>query len=325
MQPTLKMSDARVRHLLALEDDGGPRSLTPHRLSPPRGLRAVVGEVDIVRRETHPAISGTRTRSSVCSPTMPAMAPARPDSAEMFERTLASLTVVLDPVYDARALKIGGWSARVVCDDPTLSRAPGQSLEVLHRRARQLAATKFAEARTVRPDGLLFVDVSPADLLDPELYAPDSPLANVAESVVLQLRGRSIGEAVMPAADLVARISVLRFLGFRIAVADLELAPARLSMLADIMPEFVKIDATLIAGMEASEGRKLVIEGLLKLCSRLGAIAIAEGVATLDLRAALVEIGCPLLQGALHDAAEDYARPVSRRASDRPRRAAGTR
>ena len=214
-----------------------------------------------------------------------------------FDRALETLTVDLEPISDTKTKKLLGYGARMTSLEETLSTESALvvcaerlgRLEELRRRVRDLAVKTFVKAP---PDALLFVDVHPADLLDGDLYSPEPPLARIAERVVLQVR--AVGFSI---ADLCARASVLRFIGFRLAIADLDAGQACLSQIADLSPEFVKIDASLVRNVDASAGRRRLVAALVAMCRTLDAVAIAEGVSTAEESESLLEAGCGLVQG----------------------------
>lgn len=222
-------------------------------------------------------------------------------NAEAFDAAMGSLRVELDAVV-AGDRRIAGFEARLVSDEKGLEThaalveaadALGRSSE-LRRRARDLSAIAFSGAAAGR---VLFVDVDAADLLDGDLFAPDAPLSRIAESVVLQLRA-SATSPMIPVSDLRARVSVLRFLGFRIAICDIDAGASRLAQIAELSPEYVKLDAALVRDVARSLTRQRVVSALCAMCADLGATVVAEGVTTPEERAALVRCGCMYIQSA---------------------------
>ena len=153
---------------------------------------------------------------------------APPRSSNKLARALGTLRVELDPIFDVQALRVVAYRAQVRSDEPSLLEPPTDPeaavcFGLLRKRARDLAAFAFAK----RPRGAkLFFDVFASDLLDAELYSSEAPLSRIAESVVLQIREFPM----LPGTDLGARVSVLRFLGFRISVADLDGSSSRLTL-----------------------------------------------------------------------------------------------
>jgi EAL domain-containing protein (putative c-di-GMP-specific phosphodiesterase class I) len=216
-----------------------------------------------------------------------------------FERALTTLSVDLEPIADAKTKKLLGYGTRMSSQEETLSTESALvvcaerrgRLEELRRRVRDLAVKTFVDAPQ---DALLFVDVHPSDLLDGDLYSPEPPLARIAERVVLQVHARGLSVD-----DLCARASVLRFVGFRLAIADLDEGQACLSQIADLSPEFVKIDARLVRNVDSSAGRRRLVAALVSMCRSLDAVAIAEGVSTAEESEALLDAGCTLVQGSI--------------------------
>ncbi len=259
----------------------------------------------LLRREATPtAPPPSSTRVSTVPPSSSDPSPYRSSSAsttDLFERAMATAFVELEPVVDARHRTVIGYEAKLQSREEML--ATQQSLvvtaerlgrlEELRRRARDLAVRSFVGAPSL---ATLFIDVHTSDLLDGDLFAPDTPLSRIADRVVLQVRARG---ATLELEDLAARISVLRFLGHRIAIADLDGGRARLAQIADLSPEFVKLDADLVRGLDGSGSRQRLVTALVSMCRALGAATIAEGVTSAEERDALLEAGCDLVEGPL--------------------------
>src|SRR6202000_829860 len=89
------------------------------------------------------------------------------------------------------------------------------ALDELGRLVRRRACEALSAAAG---DATLFVNLHPRDLLDPDLSDPRSPLAAVADRVVLEVTERA---SLSGLEDVQGRIAALRKLGFRIAIDDL--------------------------------------------------------------------------------------------------------
>ncbi len=85
--------------------------------------------------------------------------------------------------------------------------------------------------------------------------------------------------------------------GFLTALDDFGAGYAGLSLLADFRTDLVKIDMSLIRGLDADPVRRTIVACLLDLGRRLGIAVIAEGVETDAEVAALREAGATLFQG----------------------------
>ena len=95
----------------------------------------------------------------------------------------------------------------------------------------------------------------------------------------------------------------LRALGYRIAVDDLGAGYAGLTSFAHLEPEVVKVDMSLIRGLDRSPMKQKLLGSIVALCRDLGIEMIAEGIETAEERDALVRLGGDLCQGYL------FARP----------------
>ena len=164
-------------------------------------------------------------------------------------------------------------------------------VDALGRAARERAAVPFSAAPD---DALLFVNLHPSDLLDPLLTSPKAPLTKLAKRVVLEVTERS---SLNNVTDIRARVSHLRELGFRIAIDDLGAGYAGLTSFAQLEPEFVKLDMTLIRDVHANRIKQQIIHSMVTLAKEMGILVVAEGIESAAERDAVVELGCDLLQG----------------------------
>ncbi len=218
-----------------------------------------------------------------------------------FDSALATMWIAFQPIVDTLRKRIFGYEALMRTKEPALPH-PGAVLAAaerldrlpeLGRRVRQLAAEAFARA----PSGpLLFVNLHTRDLLDPQLYEASAPLARFADRVVLEITERATIDDVK---DIQARVSVLRYNGYRIALDDLGAGYAGLSSFAALEPEVVKLDMSLVRNVHQSDVRRRLIESMTAVCKEMGKLVVAEGVEVAEERESVLGVGCDLLQGYL--------------------------
>jgi len=222
-----------------------------------------------------------------------------------FRRALETLTLAFQPIVSASGRSVFGYEALLRSADPALPR-PQHVLEAaerlgaldeLGRLVRRLATEAMQSAPE---DVLLFVNLHPRELLDPELADPSSPLTAIAQRVVLEITERS---SLGGLDDVEKRVAALRRLGFRIAVDDLGAGYAGLTSFALLEPEIVKLDMTLTRDIDQSRVKQKLVASLGALCREMGMIIVSEGVETAAERDTLTALGCDLLQGYL------FARP----------------
>jgi EAL domain-containing protein (putative c-di-GMP-specific phosphodiesterase class I) len=217
-----------------------------------------------------------------------------------FQSAIERLWMAFQPIVSLRSGSVFGYEALLRTDEPTLKNPlhfldAAQRLGLTHTLGRAVRG-KVAEAAPSAPaEARLFVNVHAGELDDFELCSSTSPLSVLAGRVVIEVTERHALDSV---AGLSTRIAKLRQLGFSIAVDDLGAGYAGLSSFSVLEPEFVKLDMSLIRGVDTSTRKQSVIRSMLSLCERdLLMRVICEGVETAAERDALASLGCDLLQG----------------------------
>lgn len=171
----------------------------------------------------------------------------------------------------------------------------------------------LAAARTL-PAGRLFLNLSALSFED-ERLEPDALTRLVRnagfspERVVLELT-----ELVrLPDPESFARrVQPLREEGFALAVDDFGAGFSNVPLLAELAPDFIKLDASLVTGARMHLRRRVVLEALAQLGRRLNGTVVAEGLETEeDVRAAR-EAGVSLGQGYVFGRPGTAAAQVSR-------------
>jgi EAL domain-containing protein (putative c-di-GMP-specific phosphodiesterase class I) len=148
----------------------------------------------------------------------------------------------------------------------------------------------------------------PADLNDDSLFAPDAPLSRHAHRVVLEITERQSLDNI---SEVRSRFAALRKLGYRLAIDDLGAGYAGLSSVATLNPEVIKIDMSLVRGIDASFTRQVLVRSLVGLGQSIGAEVVAEGIETEAERDVLVDLECRLLQGYLFGRPAKTRQPLS--------------
>jgi EAL domain-containing protein (putative c-di-GMP-specific phosphodiesterase class I) len=141
---------------------------------------------------------------------------------------------------------------------------------------------------------LLFVNLHPLELLDDDLYDSEAPLSRDANRVVLEITERSRLDDIR---GLLARIGLLRELGFRMAIDDIGAGYSGLAGFAHVEPSVVKIDMSLVRDIDRSATKQRIVKALVDLCKDLKVKTVAEGVETAAEHRCCAELGCTWLQG----------------------------
>lgn len=222
-----------------------------------------------------------------------------------FDSALESMWMAFQPILRASDGTVFGYEALLRTEEPTLIRPDlvvdaAERLHCLPRLGRKVRALASAAMAAADPSTALFINLHPHDLADETLFAPESPLTQMASRVILEVTERAAIEEVD---DVERRVSQLREHGFRIAVDDLGAGYAGLSSFALLEPEIVKLDVSLLRDIDQSPVKQKLVASMTTLCKDMGFLVVAEGIETPAERDCVVSLGCDLLQGFL------FARP----------------
>ncbi|MDD3268496.1 MAG: EAL domain-containing protein [Syntrophomonadaceae bacterium] len=90
-----------------------------------------------------------------------------------------------------------------------------------------------------------------------------------------------------------------RRLGFMIAIDDAGAGYSSLQAIAELQPEFVKIDMSLVQGVDKNPTKKALLETFVDFSYKIGARIIGEGIETEEELITLAAMGCDYGQGFL--------------------------
>jgi EAL domain-containing protein (putative c-di-GMP-specific phosphodiesterase class I) len=110
-------------------------------------------------------------------------------------------------------------------------------------------------------------------------------------------------EALTDADHLVSIISAYREMGFQVALDDFGAGYSRMNVVIASPPNLIKLDMSLLRGIERNNNQQAVVNGILVMSDQLGSRVIAEGVETIEEYRWLRQREVSLFQGYL------FARP----------------
>jgi EAL domain-containing protein (putative c-di-GMP-specific phosphodiesterase class I)/DNA-binding response OmpR family regulator len=223
------------------------------------------------------------------------------------------IATVYQPIVDLR-------TGRVVAHE-ALSRGPADtefaSPEALFEYAlrtdevwslEKICIGSAAERFRGLAEGMLFVNVETSLVHELKVRGHEvlAPLLALGGNVVLEITERA---AIRDFALFRESVSVLRQLGFEVALDDAGSGFASLQAIAELRPAYIKISNTLVTGLAHDAIKRDVVEMLVRLADRIEARTVAEGIETEDDLAELRKIGVEFGQGYL------LGRPAPLRAS----------
>ncbi len=172
-------------------------------------------------------------------------------------------------------IALGRWVLRQACRDATAFEGLATGIEV---------AVNVSPRQLTNPGFIGHV----RDALADSGLAPERLSIEVTESALLADPG-----AAALALEEVAR------LGVRIALDDFGAGNTTLARLRSYPISTLKIDNSLVAGLNAGDRDVARCQSVIGLAEAIGAGCVAEGVETMAQRAALMDLQCPQAQGFL--------------------------
>jgi EAL domain-containing protein (putative c-di-GMP-specific phosphodiesterase class I) len=253
-----------------------------------------------LRRTLEAAVRGFAKPVETVSLEKPTVAVRMRDaSGTAVERAIDSLYLEFQPVVSVRSTRVISYEVVVRHGEPAfatteelMAAAEGVGrAQDLCRKIRLLLASAVAHAPQ---RALLMLDIGFHDIVDPELATETSPLAQHAKRIVFSIQH---SPRMAQIADLEARVHILKFMGFRVAVDDMSGEGSGLNSLAALEPDFVKLDPAVVRDLPSSMVKKRIVRTLMTLCDGLDINVIAEGVESADERDCLRQLGCDFMQG----------------------------
>jgi EAL domain-containing protein (putative c-di-GMP-specific phosphodiesterase class I)/GGDEF domain-containing protein len=208
-----------------------------------------------------------------------------------------SLYVEYHPIFSAETGRIFGYEALARGVARTL-RSPEVMFEVAADADLVWELSRLCRARAVEGaperlgDGqLLFLNADPHDFTDPTFGDFDSI---DPRRVVIEITERT---AITDYPAFRERLNALRKRGFRFAVDDAGSGYAGLGSIANLEPDFIKLDISLIKSIETNFIKQNLVETMVGFAREQGAMVIAEGIESAAELDTVKRLGVPLVQG----------------------------
>ena len=232
----------------------------------------------------------------------------QPDSlirgAQLLDELIATeaVAVLYQPIVDLQTREIAGYEAlgrgthaELPGDPEPLLRLASQcgNLTALCHLFRRCA---LASAARLPRGGSLFLNVHAAELADPSLVESLAALIE-SNSTGRQLVMEIAESSVTDVAAMGEARHAFRSLAIQFAYDDFGAGQARLNELIEVPPDYLKLDKTLVQGLDVSSARREMVSALVNVAKGLGVLTVAEGIETEAVAAVCRELGCDCGQG----------------------------
>jgi len=197
------------------------------------------------------------------------------------------LNVVYQPIYRLSTGEVFGY-------DPTLlelfqaASAAGQVGELgrLHRK----------QAIANCPMQPLFINIFPTEFDYGLLVRPDDAIFRHKFPVYIEITESVPLSHFQQCSDVLGE---LRKKGILLAIDDLGAGYSNLKYVADLAPDFVKLDRNLIADVKDGTRQARLVTAIVDLCHQMGTQVVAEGIETVDELIIAQRAGADYCQGYL--------------------------
>jgi len=202
------------------------------------------------------------------------------------------------PIVVAESMEIFGYEALARGQMRSL-RSPEVMFDVadqadlvweLSRLCRSRAFEGLLDGR-LGANQLLFVNVDPHDFDDPAFNERE---VAEAQRVVIEITERT---AIKDYPKFRERLKAFREAGFRFAVDDAGSGYAGLGSIANLEPDFIKLDISLINAIDTNFIKQNLVETMVRFANDHGAKVIAEGVERAEEFNTVRDLGVHLVQG----------------------------
>ena len=141
------------------------------------------------------------------------------------------------------------------------------------------------------PGQLLFINVDPHDFTDPAFTEQE---VTDPSRVVIEITERT---AIKDYPKFRERLKAFRNMGYRFAVDDAGSGYAGLGSIANLEPDFIKLDISLINAIDTNFIKQNLVQTMVRFAEDHNAMVIAEGVERAEEFKTVQELGVHLVQG----------------------------
>jgi diguanylate cyclase (GGDEF)-like protein len=294
----------RLAAMLRLEARGGLRQeavrLTGQALELRCGAARVIGQGGAgLDRALAAAVAEASRRAGGGG----ALAPTLREFREILE--LRRVRAVYQPIVNLRAGAVFAWEALTRGPHASALESPTMLFDVAEEAGAIFALEKICREAAIRGfsrrehGAKLFCNVHPRTLLDPQFTPGETrrlldKYGMEPRDVVLEITER---HSVKDFNLFHRTLAHYRDAGYGVAVDDVGTGYSGLVSIAEIQPDFMKIDMSLVRGIDANPVKRALIETLLTFSEKIGCRIVAEGIETEAELACLIRLGVHFGQG----------------------------
>ena len=215
------------------------------------------------------------------------------------------LNMVYQPIIDLRRGEVLGWEALARGPAAGNFSSPKNMFDFaeevglvfrLEQTCREQAVKNLGEMKT---DQKLFLNIHPQTMGDPAFRSGET-LHLLADhglkpsNVVFEITERhSVNDFTL----FYRTLEHYRSQGYLVAIDDVGTGYSGLSRIAELRPDFMKVDMSLVQGIDTNPVQRALMESLVTLAEKIGCSLIAEGIERETELSSLMSMGVHFAQG----------------------------
>lgn len=216
-----------------------------------------------------------------------------------------NVRALFQPVTDFANGTILAWEALARGPEGSPFHSPAMLFDFAEQSGKLFALERLCREKAIRnlgpiaPGQKLFLNIHPKTMADPD-FSHGSTLELLEEAgltpenIVFEITERhSINEFAL----FHRTLDHYRSQGYLVAVDDAGAGYSGLTSVAQIRPEFIKIDMSLIQGIDKDPVKRALIETFVTFADKIGSKIIAEGIESQAQASCLIDIGVHYGQG----------------------------
>ncbi|WP_309121409.1 GGDEF domain-containing protein [Paenibacillus sp.] len=226
---------------------------------------------------------------------------------------------VYQPIVSIEGGEVFGYEALSRGPAASPLHSPVKLFELAERADKLYALDKLTREQAILGiDGLerhqrIFLNIPAQILHDPD-FSPGQTLALLQRrgltpnNVVLEITERSSIEDFSTAKKVIEHY---RSQGYRIAIDDAGAGYSSLQAIAEIQPDYIKVDRSLVQGIHRDKVKEYILETFVWFAKRLNIKVIAEGIEEAEELEKLIRLGVHYAQGYYLGRPDAALKPVS--------------
>jgi len=212
---------------------------------------------------------------------------------------------VFQPIADFTTGTILAWEALARGPEGTAFQSPAMLFDFAEQSGKLFALERLCREKAIgtlgpiAPGQKLFLNIHPKTMADPNFtHGKTLELLDAVgltpQNIVFEITER---HSITEFALFHRTLDHYRSQGYLVAIDDAGAGYSGLTSIAQIRPDFIKIDMSLIQGIDKDPVKRALIETFVAFADKIGSKIIAEGIESQAQAACLVDIGVHYGQG----------------------------